>query len=113
MPYQACPSSSQHYFPAGPSSSQNLRRFSIHEKRAWDRNQGGKPKKKKMENSPCTEFMKKSAKNYDFDYDSDETIVSGDEIAKLEITPKREQLQVHLLKRAATKTTQNIKIILD
>ena len=101
MPYHAGPSSSQQFFPAGPNSSQNLRLFPIHEKRAWDRNQEGKPKKKKMEVSPCTEFMNKSAKNYG--YDSDDTIVSGDEIAKLEITPKREQIQVRLFKRAATK----------
>ena len=105
MPYHAGPSSSQQFFPAGPSSSQNLRRFPIHEKRAWDRNQGGKPKKKKMEVSPCTEFMNKSAKNYDYDYDSDETIVSGDEIAKLEIPPKKEKLQVNFFKRAATRKT--------
>jgi hypothetical protein len=105
MPYQACPSSSQKFFPDRPSSSQNLRRFPIYEKRAWDRNQGGKPKKKKMEFSPCTEFMNTNAKNCDNDYDSDETIVSGDEIAKLEIPPKKEKLQVNFFKRAATRKT--------
>ena len=58
-----------------------------------------------MENSPCTEFMSQSAKKEmeNCNYDSDETIVSGDEIAKLEITPKKEKLQVGLFKRAATK----------
>jgi len=38
--------------------------------------------------------MNKIAKKEKKYYDSDETIVSGDELAKLEITPKRDQPQV-------------------
>ncbi len=40
--------------------------------------------------------MNKIAKMEQKSYDSDETIVSEDELTKLEITPKRDQPQVQI-----------------
>jgi len=97
MSFRAGPSSSKQFVPAAPYSSQKPQFIPFHEKREWDRNQEGKKaKRSKKYESPCTEFMNKIAKKEKKYYDSDETIVSGDELAKLEITPKRDQPQVKI-----------------
>ena len=53
---------------------------------------------------------KEKAVEEEKEYDSDETVVSEDELAKLEITPKRKQPQVNVhscFNRAATNSTRN------